>query len=150
MLQGQAHMSPFYGDLSNLPHLHGLFFLLRPSKQCLTSIRACTSSPVLIHLCLPRVEKQVVYLSMSNGCRELLLLLHHYSFPFLSCWHPPPPPKGQLLSKPNHGASLVLGVQWLGIHLPIQGTWVLSLVWEIPPAVGQLSLGTTATEACTL
>ena len=106
MLQGQAHMSPFYGDLSNLPHLHGLFFLLRPSKQCLTSIRACTSSPVLIHLCLPRVEKQVVYLSMSNGCRDLLLLLHHYSFPFLSCWHPPPPPRGRF------SQNLIKGLPW--------------------------------------
>ena len=26
------------------------------------------------------------------------------------------------------GASLVM--QWLGIHLPMQGTWVQALVWE--------------------
>ena len=25
-----------------------------------------------------------------------------------------------------------LGIQWLRIHLPMQGTWVLSLVWEDP------------------
>ena len=32
------------------------------------------------------------------------------------------------------GMSLVL--QWLRIHLPTQGTWVLSLVWEDPTCLG--------------
>ena len=26
------------------------------------------------------------------------------------------------------GASMV--VQWLSVHLPVQGTWVQSLIWE--------------------
>lgn len=33
--------------------------------------------------------------------------------------------------------------------LPVQGTWVLSLVWKIPHAVGQLSPCTTTTGPCT-
>ena len=32
------------------------------------------------------------------------------------------------------GASLV--AQWLGIHLPVQGTWVQALVWEDPTCRG--------------
>ena len=42
------------------------------------------------------------------------------------------------------GTSLV--VQWLRIHLPIQGTRVQALVRKIPHAAEQLSLCTTATE----
>ena len=38
-----------------------------------------------------------------------------------------------------------LVVQWLRNHLPMQGTWVRSLVWE--DAIGQLSSGTTTTES---
>ena len=33
-------------------------------------------------------------------------------------------------NKEDRGTSLV--VQWLRIHLPMQGTWVPSLVWEDP------------------
>ena len=32
--------------------------------------------------------------------------------------------------KEELGASLV--VQWLRIHLPMQGTWVQALIWEDP------------------
>ena len=46
--------------------------------------------------------------------------------------------------KEERRTSLV--VQWLGIHLPTQGTQVRSLVWKIPLAVGQLSLCATTTE----
>ena len=42
------------------------------------------------------------------------------------------------------GTSLV--VQWLGIHLPMQGTQARSLVREDPNALKQLSLGATTTE----
>ena len=34
----------------------------------------------------------------------------------------------------NTGASLV--AQWLGIRLPMQGTWVRALVWEDPTCCG--------------
>ena len=46
----------------------------------------------------------------------------------------------------NSGASLV--VQWLRIHLAMQGTWVPSLVGgtKIPHALEKLSPGTTTTE----
>ena len=36
--------------------------------------------------------------------------------------------------------------QWLRIHLPMQGTRVLALVWKIPHAVEQLSPCATTTE----
>ena len=39
-----------------------------------------------------------------------------------------------------------LVVQWLRIHLPVQGSWVQFLVQEIPHGVGQLGLCTTAIE----
>ena len=39
-----------------------------------------------------------------------------------------------------------LEVQWLGIHLPMQGTWVPSWSGKIPPPEGQLTPCTTATE----
>ena len=48
-----------------------------------------------------------------------------------------------------------LMVQWMGIHLPIQGTQVQSLVWEDSTCVGatkahvpQLSLCAPTNEAC--
>ena len=40
-----------------------------------------------------------------------------------------------------------LGVQWLRILLPLQGTWVRSLVQEDPNASGQLSPRATTIEA---
>ena len=43
------------------------------------------------------------------------------------------------LKKIQYVTTLV--VQWLGIHLPVQGTWVGSLVWEDPTRYG----GTEAT-----
>ena len=43
----------------------------------------------------------------------------------------------------GQGASLV--VQWLRIHLPVQGTWVQSLVQEDAICHGQLSLTTEPT-----
>ena len=48
---------------------------------------------------------------------------------------------------PHQWASL--GVQWLGIHLARQGTWVQPLAREnrIPRVVEQISLGATTTEA---
>ena len=39
-----------------------------------------------------------------------------------------------------------LVVQWLRISLPLQGTWVRSLVWKIPHAVEQLRPWATTTE----
>ena len=39
-------------------------------------------------------------------------------------------------------------VQWIGIHLPIQETWVRSLVWEDFTCLRATKPGTTATEAC--
>ena len=39
-----------------------------------------------------------------------------------------------MFNMPIHGTSLV--AQWLGIHLPIQGTWVRPLVWEDPTCRG--------------
>ena len=48
-------------------------------------------------------------------------LLHVVSVPAPSCG-------GLGVSKSNKGTSLV--VQWLSICLPMQGTWVQSLVWE--------------------
>ena len=42
------------------------------------------------------------------------------------------------------GASLV--VQWLGICLPMQGTWVWALVRKIPHAAEQLGPWATTTE----
>ena len=38
------------------------------------------------------------------------------------------------LQKLTTGTSLV--VQWLRIHLPIQGTWVQALVWDDPTCCG--------------
>ena len=55
--------------------------------------------------------------------------------------------------KSKQGTSLV--VQWLRIHLPMQGTQVQSLVWEdpwfgrIPHVTGQLSPWMTTTESFT-
>ena len=46
--------------------------------------------------------------------------------------------------KCNRMTSLV--VQWLGIHLPMQGTWVPSWSGKIPRAAGQLNPCTTTTE----
>ena len=43
-----------------------------------------------------------------------------------------------LTSKGMDGASL--GVQWLRIHLPAQGTWVQSLVCEDPTRRGTAKL----------
>ena len=43
-------------------------------------------------------------------------------------------------------AKTSLVAQWLRIRLPMQGTWVLALVREIPHAAEQLSLCTTTTE----
>ena len=37
-------------------------------------------------------------------------------------------------------------VQWLRIHLPMQGTWAQSLVGKIPHILGQQSLCATTTE----
>ena len=45
--------------------------------------------------------------------------------------------------KPQKGTSLV--VQWLRIHLPMQGTQVQSLVRKIPHATEQLGRGTAST-----
>ena len=39
-----------------------------------------------------------------------------------------------------------LAAQWIRIHLPMQGIWVCSLVWEKPHAIGQLSLHVATTE----
>ena len=39
-----------------------------------------------------------------------------------------------------------LVVQWLRTCLPVQGTWVLSLVWEDATSHGQLSLCAETTE----
>ena len=39
-----------------------------------------------------------------------------------------------------------LVVQWLGSCPPVQGTWVLYLVWEDAPSHGQLSLCAETTE----
>ena len=38
--------------------------------------------------------------------------------------------RSQHVSREDHGASLV--VQWLRIHLPMQGTWVRALVCKDP------------------
>ena len=43
-------------------------------------------------------------------------------------------------------ASLV--VQWLWTHLPVQGTWVRSPVWEDPHALRQVNSCATTPEAC--
>ena len=48
--------------------------------------------------------------------------------------------------KHKQGTSLV--AQWLRIRLPMQGTWVRSLVLENPTWAEQLSLCATTTEAC--
>ena len=40
-----------------------------------------------------------------------------------------------------------LVAQWLGIHLPIQGSQVRSLLWENPHALRKLSPWATATES---
>ena len=40
-------------------------------------------------------------------------------------------------------------IQWLRIHLPMQGTQVRFLVWEDPICHEQLSLRTTTTEVYT-
>ena len=45
--------------------------------------------------------------------------------------------KGYSNKKGSPWSSLV--IQWLRIHLPMQGTWLLFLVRKIPHAVGQLS-----------
>ena len=37
-------------------------------------------------------------------------------------------------------------VQWLRVHLPMQGTWTRALVWEYPTCHGQLRSCTTASE----
>ena len=39
-------------------------------------------------------------------------------------------------SAKRHLSGISLVVQWLGICLPIQGTWVQSLVWEYPTCHG--------------
>ena len=47
---------------------------------------------------------------------------------------------------PIFGTSLV--DWWLRIHLPLEGTWVPSLVRKIPHAAGQLRPCATTTEVC--
>ena len=42
--------------------------------------------------------------------------------------------------------SVSLVIYWLQIHLPMQGTWVRSLVQKIPQAVEQLGPCATTTE----
>ena len=37
---------------------------------------------------------------------------------------------------PKRSCGASLAVQWLGIHLPRQGTWVPSLIWEDPTCRG--------------
>ena len=59
------------------------------------------------------------------------LLLHVIPVPAPSCG-------GLGVSKSNKGTSLV--VQWLSICLPMQGTWVQSLVWEGPTCPGASKL----------
>ena len=49
-----------------------------------------------------------------------------------------------VFESPEVGTSLM--VEWAGIHLPMQGTQVRSMVQRIPRAVGQLSPCTTTTE----
>ena len=46
----------------------------------------------------------------------------------------------------NDGVVTSLGVQWLRIHLPIQGTWVWFLVQEDPTGCRAASLCTTTIE----
>ena len=38
-------------------------------------------------------------------------------------------------------------VRWLGIHLPMQGTWVQFLIWEDATCRGYLGPHTISTEA---
>ena len=47
--------------------------------------------------------------------------------------------------KNEWGTSLV--VEWIRIHLLVQGTQVRSRFWKIPHAAGQLSLWATTTES---
>ena len=44
-----------------------------------------------------------------------------------------------LSSKLSLGRRTSLVVQWLRIHLPMQGRWIWLLVWEDPHAMAQLS-----------
>ena len=44
----------------------------------------------------------------------------------------------QLKKKKQNGAPLV--VQWIKIRLPMQGTWVRSLVWKDPTCFGTTKL----------
>ena len=44
------------------------------------------------------------------------------------------------------GDKTSLVVQWVGIHLPMQGTWVRSLGWEDSTCLKQLSLRATIAE----
>ena len=47
----------------------------------------------------------------------------------------------------NGGIRTFLVAKWIRICLPMQETWVPSLVWKIPHALEQLSLCTTTTES---
>ena len=70
----------------------------------------------------------------------------HVHVTYTACHHT----SVKLLKYIFSGTSLV--VQWLRIHLPKEGTWVVSLVWELktPRASEQLSPHGTSTEACAL
>ena len=67
----------------------------------------------------------------SEGIRTYLLLIIHAFIKLQSL-------------KVDTQTSLV--VQWLRIHLPMQGRWIWLLVWEDPHAMGQLSLCAVTTE----
>ena len=73
---------------------------------------------------------------MDRGLETLYLTL----LPDAAVWTP----DSKSIIEKRIGTSLV--VQWLRIRLPMQGTWVRSLVREIPHAVEQLSPCATTTE----
>ena len=100
-----------------------------PSPRAVT--RSCAAGPLLFMPCLSPPEvpctalsQCLVSLTVSAQrlrSRQSVLSFHQGFFhliKFFTKWH----------SKANKGTSLV--VQWLRIHLPMQGTWVRSLVWE--------------------
>ena len=81
-------------------------FLLPPEVQC-TALSQC---PVSLTASAQRLWSRQYVLSFHQSFFHLIK--------FLTKWH----------SIANKGTSLV--VQWLRIHLPMQGMWIPSLVWE--------------------
>ena len=65
----------------------------------------------------------ILFLKLGDGSRSIYYLLYLIYIIFYICMC------GNILLKINRSRTSLVA-QWLRIHLPMQGTWVQSLVWE--------------------